>query len=203
MAAGYETTSTGLAFATYELARHPEVLEKLRDEINQFPLDDNEQFNEETKQYPDYDVIAQMPYMDMFISEVLRMHPIGNFAIQRSAAQDTVVQGIPIEKGTLVHADIYSVHFNHELWGPEDPYVFFPERHKTKRHPMAYLSFGAGPRHCIGMRFALMEMKFLLVQLLRKYSVAPGEHFHSKFNVREKTVIAPEEIWIKLVQTSA
>ncbi|CAF1480961.1 unnamed protein product, partial [Didymodactylos carnosus] len=88
----------------------------------------------------------------MFVSEVLRIHPIGNGAIRRYAVEDTVIQGIGIEKGTAVHADIYSIHFDRELWGPEDPYVFFPERHKTKRHPMAYLPFGAGPRHCIGMR---------------------------------------------------
>ncbi|CAF1636168.1 unnamed protein product, partial [Rotaria sp. Silwood1] len=50
---------------------------------------------------------------------------------------------------SLVHADVYSIHYDRELWGPEDPYVFFPERHKIKRHPMAYLPFGAGPRHCI------------------------------------------------------
>ncbi|CAF0961468.1 unnamed protein product [Rotaria sordida] len=133
MAAGYETTSTALAYATYVLARHPDVLQKLQAEINQLPLDNDDEFEEDIKKYPDYDTIAQMPYMDICASE------------------DTVVQGIKIEKGTLVHADVYSVHYDCELWGPEDPYVFFPERHKTKRHPMAYLPFGAGPRHCIDL----------------------------------------------------
>jgi len=99
-----------------------------------------------------------------------------------------------------VHADIYSIHFDRELWGPEDPYVFYPERHETKRHPMAYLPFGAGPRLCIGMRFAMIEMKILLVRLLREYSVLPGEHLETRFNVREGTVIAPEEVWVKLVK---
>ncbi len=103
---------------------------------------------------------------------------------------------------TVIHADVYSVHYDSELWGPEDPYVFFPERHETKRHPMAYLPFGAGPRHCIGMRFALIEMKILLVRLLREYSILPGEHLESKFNIRERTVIAPEEVWVKLVKRS-
>jgi cytochrome P450 len=103
-------------------------------------------------------------------------------------------------QGTLVHADVYSVHYDRELWGPEDPYVFYPERHETKRHPMAYLPFGAGPRHCIGMRFALIEMKILLVRLLREYSILPGEDLESKFNIRERTVIAPEEVWVKLVK---
>ena len=102
----------------------------------------------------------------------------------------------------MIHADVYSVHYDRELWGPEDPYVFIPERHQTKRHPMAYLPFGAGPRHCIGMRFALIEMKILLVRLLREYSILPGEHLESKFNIRERAVIAPEEVWVKLVKRS-
>ncbi len=103
----------------------------------------------------------------------------------------------------MIHADVYSVHYDPELWGPEDPYVFFPERHETKRHSMAFLPFGAGPRHCIGMRFALIEMKILLVRLLREYSILPGEHLESKFNIRELIVIAPEQVWIKLVKRNA
>ena len=99
-----------------------------------------------------------------------------------------------------MHADVYSVHFDYEIWGPDDPYTFVPERHKTKRHPMAYLPFGAGPRICIGMRFALIEMKILLTRLIREYTILPGDHLESKFNIRERTAIAPEAIWIKLVK---
>ena len=98
MVAGYETTSTALACATYELARHPKILQKLQEEIDQLHLS-NEMSDEETKTNPDYDIVAQMPYMDMFVSEVLRMYPIANVAIQREASDNTVVQGIQIEKG--------------------------------------------------------------------------------------------------------
>jgi cytochrome P450 len=107
MAAGYETTSTALAYATYEIARHPEVQEKLQAEIDQLPLDNDDESDKETKAYPDYDVVARMPYMDMFVSEVLRMYPIANGAVQRCTFEDTVVQGIKIEKG--IH--IYILHF--------------------------------------------------------------------------------------------
>jgi len=204
MAAGYETTSTALAYATYELAKHPEVLEKLQAEIDTLPLSDGKNdCDDETKKYPDYDIVAQMPYMNMFVSEVLRMYPIANTVIQRRAFGDTVVQGITIKKDTFVHADVYSVHYDLDLWGPEDPYVFYPERHATKRHPMAYLPFGAGPRQCVGMRFALIEMKILLVRLLREYSIVPGEHLEERFNIRERAVITPSEVWIKLVKRTA
>ncbi|CAF4546715.1 unnamed protein product, partial [Rotaria sp. Silwood2] len=103
MIAGYETTSTTLACATYELARHPEVLQKLQAEIDQLPLATGDAVDEEIKKYPDYDIVAQMPYMDMFVSEVLRMYPIANQAIQRRAFEDTIVQGIKIDKGNYRH----------------------------------------------------------------------------------------------------
>ncbi|CAF1058719.1 unnamed protein product [Adineta steineri] len=99
MLAGYQSTSTALAYATYELARHSKVLQKLQAEIDQLPFNDDDNFDEEMKKYSNYDVVARMPYMDMFISEVLRMYPISNSAIQRCASKDTVVQGIKIDKG--------------------------------------------------------------------------------------------------------
>jgi len=91
-----------LAYATYELARHPQVLEKLQAEIDQLPLDNDDRSDEETKKYPDYDIVAQMPFMDMVVSEVLRMYPIANGAVQRRASEDTVVKGIKIEKGNYL-----------------------------------------------------------------------------------------------------
>lgn len=110
MAAGYETTSSALACVTYELARHPEVLYKLQAEIDELPLskaDDNDDedddgLNEEAKKYPDYDVVAQMPYMDMVISEVLRMYPIANGFVLRRAREDITIQGIQLEKSNKV-----------------------------------------------------------------------------------------------------
>lgn len=102
MLAGYETTSTILACATYELARNPEVLQKLQEEIDQLPLTTDDTSEEEMKKYPDYDIVTQMPYMDMFLSEVLRMYPIANQAVQRRASEDTIVQGIQIDKSNPI-----------------------------------------------------------------------------------------------------
>ena len=102
MLAGYETTSTILACATYELARHPEVLQNLQAEIDQLPLTTDDTIDEEMKKYPDYDIVSQMPYMNMFLSEVLRMYPIGYQAILRRASENTTVQGIKVNKGNYI-----------------------------------------------------------------------------------------------------
>ena len=55
------------------------------------------------KKYPDFDTVAQLPYMDLFVSEVLRMYPSANFFSQRRATKDTVVQGIKIDKGNYCY----------------------------------------------------------------------------------------------------
>lgn len=102
MVAGYETTSTALACATYELAKNSEILEKLQAEIDQLPLNLVDDDDDEMKKYPDYNIVSQMSYMDMFVSEVLRMYPIANRAIERCATADTVIQGIKIDKGICI-----------------------------------------------------------------------------------------------------
>ena len=84
------------------------------------------------------------------------------------------------------------------LWGPEDPNVFYPERHLTKRHPAAFLSFGIGSRNCVGMRFALMELKMCLAQIMRQYIILPGEKIEQGFQFEETLGIRPNAIYIKL-----
>ncbi|CAF1333431.1 unnamed protein product [Didymodactylos carnosus] len=142
MIAGYETTSTALAYCTYVLANHPEEQLKLQEEIDEYLLQN------EDEEDPDYDVINRMPYMDMVIKEVLRMHPIAISGIMnRECTQETDICGIKITKGAIVQPDVYSIHYDQELWGPQDVNNFCPERHLTKRHPLAFLAFGVGPRN--------------------------------------------------------
>ena len=93
---------------------------------------------------------------------------------------------------------MYSIHYNIDLWGPEDPNVFYPERHAVKRHPLAYMPFGMGPRNCVGMRFALMELKMCLVRLLHTYTIQPGNKFDEGMALKETFVIKPEAINVRL-----
>ena len=100
--------------------------------------------------------------------------------------------------GSVIQPDILSIHYDLQLWGPEDPNICIPERHQTKRNPMAYMPFGAGPRICVGMRFAFMEIKMCLSQLLRRYTILPGENIEEGFKHRETFLIQPDAIYIKL-----
>ncbi|CAF0910670.1 unnamed protein product [Rotaria sordida] len=191
MIAGYETTSTALTYCTYILATHPTVQEKLRKEIEEYP-DNNES---------DYDRVHNMVYLDSFIREVLRMFPIAPKATTRECNTTTTVCSYVIEKGSVIQPDMLSLHYDPNLWGPDDPNLFIPERHLTRRHPVAYMPFGQGPRNCVGMRFALMEIKSCLVHLLTQYIILPGDEMEQKFKILDVHFVRqPEALYIKLAK---
>ncbi|CAF2404456.1 unnamed protein product [Rotaria sp. Silwood2] len=196
MVAGYETTSTALAYSTYVLATKPEIQDKLIEEINHNNGNNNNDIEE------DYEIANNLSYLDFFVREVLRMYPITVKAMTRECNTTTVVCGHKVEKGSIIQPDILSIHYNPDLWGPEDPNLFIPERHAVKRHPIAWMPFGVGPRNCIGMRFALMELKMCLIQLLRQYRILPGDNIEEGFKRQEKLVIQPAAIFVKLEKHS-
>ncbi|CAF5054348.1 unnamed protein product, partial [Rotaria sp. Silwood1] len=104
MIAGYETTSTALAYATYVLATNPNEQLKLQEHIDSH-------FNPDTdNDVPSYETISKMEYLDMFIREVLRMYPIVPIAINRQSTEDFHISHIgTIPAGIIVTVDIYSV----------------------------------------------------------------------------------------------
>jgi thromboxane-A synthase len=193
--AGYETTSTALGYVTYILATHPDEQRKLQEHIDAH-------FDPETEHtMPTYETVTEMEYLDMFIRETLRMYPIAPSAITRQSTEDFHIENIGVVPAdTTITVDVYNLHYNPDLWGPLDPHEFHPERFATKRHPMAWLPFGAGPRNCVGMRFALLEMKMLLVRLLKTYTVLEcGEKTRKPFDeLEEILVIAPTEAVVRL-----
>ena len=195
MIAGYETTSTALSYATYVLATHPEEQQKLQEHIDAH-------FDPETEHtMSTYEIVSEMDYLDMFIRETLRMFPIAPSVITRQSTEDFSIKDFgTLPAGTLITVDMYNLHYNSDLWGPLDPQEFHPERFATKRHPMAWIPFGAGPRNCIGMRFALLEMKMLLIRLLKTYTLIDcGETTRKPFQqLREVGVITPEQAIIRL-----
>jgi cytochrome P450 len=161
--AGYDTTASTLSFFGYLLAVNSDCQEKLIAEIDSVMKDQD---------HVTFDVINKMPYLDMCVSETLRLYPPGPRA-DRVTCEQTTINGVFIPKGMVVGIPIYALQNDPEYWPePErfDPDRFLPEA-KEARNPFCYMPFGMGPRHCIGMRLALMEIKLAMVHILRKFKI--------------------------------
>ncbi|XP_070556749.1 cytochrome P450 3A29-like [Ptychodera flava] len=163
--AGFETTSTLMGFLAYSLATNPDIQEKLCAEIDDVMAKYDE---------PTYEAVSKMSYLDMVVCEALRMYPPAP-RFDRQCTEDITIAGIHIPKGMVIAVALYTIHHNPEIY--PDPEKFIPERftkeEKEKRHPYAWLPFGAGPRNCIGMRFALMEAKIGLVRVFQNFTFEP------------------------------
>ena len=145
--AGFETSSTTMNFALYELARHQDIQDKLRDEINTVLAKNNGVIT--------YGAIQEMKYMDQVIDETLRKYPPVPRLVRKCVKDYKIPdQDVVIEKGTMVEIPVYAIHYDKEYY--PDPEKFDPERfteeNKSKRHHFSHLPFGEGPRICIGKK---------------------------------------------------
>ncbi|XP_035700312.1 cytochrome P450 3A6-like [Branchiostoma floridae] len=190
--AGYETTATTMAFTLYNLALNQGKQDKLRQEITQVMAD---------REFVDNEDVHKMPYLEMCISETLRMYSPAAMTT-RASSEEVKLKWLTIPKDMLVAAPILAIHYDPERW-PE-PYKFIPERftkeEKEKRGPYDWMPFGAGPRNCIGMRLALFELKLGLARLLMKYRVmtAPDTDIPLKMKKFKKFPIPENGIRLKV-----
>ncbi|EGI65437.1 Cytochrome P450 6k1 [Acromyrmex echinatior] len=166
--ASYETSSTTMIFTLYELAKHPEVQNRLRKEI----LNALDEIDGKIT----YDMVMSLPYLDMVVSEILRMYPPLPF-LDRITKETYKVPNsdLVLEKGTPIYISLLGVHYDPEYY--PNPDKFDPERftkeNKRNRSPYVYLPFGDGPRMCIGSRMGLLQSKLGIIVILRKYEVKP------------------------------
>ncbi|KAH8348599.1 hypothetical protein KR084_009055, partial [Drosophila pseudotakahashii] len=161
--AGFETSSSTMAFCLYELALNKDIQDRVRDEIESV-LEGGEM---------SYDAIVKMTYLEQVIAETLRKHPVIS-QLFRECNQSYKVPNteLIIENGTSVMIPVHNIHHDADLYpDPErfDPSRFEPEEIKS-RHPFSYLPFGDGPRNCIGLRFGKMQAKIGLISLLRRFT---------------------------------
>ncbi|CAG2174176.1 unnamed protein product, partial [Oppiella nova] len=162
--AGYETTATTLSLCLYTIAKHPEVQQKLYQEIQTF-------HGNKKSGADSYETLMSMKYLEAVIAETQRLYP-GAIFVERVANEDYELRGtgITIKKDHIVHIPIYAMHRDPDYF--TDPELFRPERFLAENiahNPYTYLPFGAGPRNCLGMRLAQLEIKLALVSLVHRY----------------------------------
>ncbi|KAF5298671.1 hypothetical protein FQA39_LY11747 [Lamprigera yunnana] len=162
--AGFETTSNTLTFCLYELSKHAEIQERLRNEICSVLSKYN---------ILSYEALLEMKYMDQVISETLRKYPPLMY-ITRVCVKDYCIPNTNnvIPKGTNVDFCILGVHHDPRYYS--EPEKFDPDRfYQTSKHEtFVYLPFGAGPRKCIGIQLGLINIKTALTMLLSKFAFA-------------------------------
>ena len=160
---GHETTATALAWTWYLLCQHPESYQKVQEEVDRV-------LQGRTPTYAD---LARLPYCLQVFKEAMRLYPPA-YVFSRQALHEVEVDGYRVPKGWLVILSPYTLHRREDAF-PE-PETFDPERFTSEREKQlpryAYLPFGAGPRICIGMYFALMEGQLLLATLAQRVSFA-------------------------------
>uniref|UniRef100_A0A8P4GKT3 unspecific monooxygenase n=1 Tax=Dicentrarchus labrax TaxID=13489 RepID=A0A8P4GKT3_DICLA len=193
--AGYETSALTLVFLAYNLARNPEVMKRLQEEIDStFP----------NKGPIEYEALVQMEYLDCVLCECLRLYPPAA-RLERTAKETVRINRITIPKDMVVMVPVYALHRDPELW-PE-PEEFKPERfskeNKQNINPYTYLPFGFGPRNCIGMRFALVMVKLALVEVLQNYSFSVCAETEIPLKMDAEGLVGPlNPIKLKLVTRS-
>ncbi|KAJ3651615.1 hypothetical protein Zmor_017644 [Zophobas morio] len=170
--AGFETSSTAMTFALYELAKNQDIQQKVRDEISTVLAKHDGKVT--------YDAIKDMTYMNQVLDETLRKYPPVPI-LSRECVRDYRIPGedMVIEKGTRILVPVLGIHYDEEYY--PNPEKFDPERfdeeNSKNRQQYSYIPFGEGPRICIGLRFGIMQSKVELTSLLQKY----------KFTLNDKT----------------
>ena len=182
MFAGHDTSTSTLSFLFYELARNPEALARLRDELD-------EVLGGEAP--TPAQLAGELPYLEMVVDEVLRLYPPAWIGPRR-AVNDFAFAGSTVPAGAHVNYVSWASHRLPEVF--PDPEAFIPERftreRKTELPRGAYVPFGGGSRICIGKRFGQTEVKLVAAMALQRvrFERLPGR----TMTIRQMPTLSPD-----------
>lgn len=166
---GHDTTAVSICFTIMLLAEHPQIQDRARAEVRLIMEQNNGKLSMSDLQ--------KLPYLEKCIKESLRLYPSVPF-ISRSTEEDVTLSNYLVPSGTTVNVHVYDCHRDPKFW--PNPDVFDPERFAPEncqgRHPFSYIPFSAGPRNCIGQKFAMLELKATLAYLLHNFILEPVDY---------------------------
>ncbi|XP_062554382.1 cytochrome P450 4C1-like [Armigeres subalbatus] len=162
--AGNDTTAKSLSYILLLIAIYPEVQERCYQEIIGVCPDED--------QFVSADDAVNMKYLDMVCKETMRLFPVVPIMGRVTNGEVKLNDHHTIPANCNIILGVYQIHRDPDIWGPNaeqfDPDNFLPEK-AAQRHPYAYLPFSAGPRNCMGLRYARISMKITAAHILRKY----------------------------------
>jgi cytochrome P450 len=160
MVAGHENTATALCWALYWVNRDPALRARLEAEIAALGPD------------PDPIVLTKLPFLDAVCQETLRLYPPVMMTLTRVPQEPIPIGGHVIPAGAAIRSSIYLTHRDPAVY--PDPERFLPERFLGEKAPdnkFAFMPFGGGGRRCLGANFAVFELKIILAEIIRGWSV--------------------------------
>jgi len=184
--AGHDTTSTTLSYSLWALGRHPEIQDRVFEEVSALgdrPLTPDD--------------VSRLGHTVRVLHEALRLCPPAA-GTPRLLKKDLAVDGYRLEAGTIAVVSFYAIHRNPELW--DDPLTFDPDRFLPERSQgrsrWQYLPFGGGPRSCIGDHFAMLEATLALATIVRAARI---ESLNDDFPLATPfTVVAAEPVGVRV-----
>ena len=178
--AGHETTATALAWAVHHIIENPDALASIRTELDR-ELGDG-------PLHPGQ--VMRLEYLDAVVKETLRLRPVIG-EVGRVLKRPMRIGGWDLPAGVEASPSIYLVHRRPDVWS--DPERFDPRRFVGRRpSPYEFLPFGGGTRRCLGMAFALYEMKVVLAEVLRRVDLVRAPGYRMRM-VRRAITFAPSE----------
>jgi len=179
--AGYETTAIAMAWTWYFLARHPHYYQRLMDEVDTVL----------EGRVPVMADMGRLNFPRMVFQESLRLHPSAWF-IPRETINETKFGDYVIPPKSPLLICSYLLHHHPEYW--EDPMVFNPDRFDPEKNleatKIAFMPFGAGPRQCMGINFAMLEAQLVISMVAQRFTMELVDNREIKPTIQ--TTLHPE-----------
>uniref|UniRef100_A0A674MVM9 Cholesterol 24-hydroxylase n=1 Tax=Takifugu rubripes TaxID=31033 RepID=A0A674MVM9_TAKRU len=166
---GQETTANQLGFCIMELGRHPDILERVKKEVDEAIG---------MKQDISYDDLGHLGYLSQVLKETLRLYPTAP-GTSRDLKEDMVIGGVHVPGGVVCVFSSYGMGRMETFF--KDPLKFDPDRFDpdAPKPYYCYFPFSLGPRSCLGQNFAQMEAKVVMAKLIQRFdfTLLPGQSF--------------------------